>query len=510
MRHTTKLITLFIFLSVNVFSQKPSGTPEMLDKVLSGVVTVAVYETDVAMKPMGFRGSPSDIAYSKALDLSSSKSSGSGFIIQQNGKYYIITNAHVVQSASNTDGSIYVYTIGNKKYEAKIKGGDTFYDIAVLEFVLPPGSEISTLKFKTAEPRIGEPVFAIGNPLGDYPYTVTDGIISAKNRVRSGIGGIFGKFGFIQSTATVIWGNSGGPLVDANGDVAGINSQIAFAQSGNTSVWQPQINFALQADIAQRLINDILTNDGLIKRAYIGVEISRDVVDDSKAQYLLGYNNGPEVNPTPVISGFIPGSPAEAALGKYKGYTVLAVNNEEVKNIQDILGIFEKTAPGQSLTFKLSNGGLTATVKLTTQTAEASENANIGDYALSLWGCRPVTQEGGLTLNFFDRKIYSSYQKTATEDILNLGQKNNLTSDVLFNSEWLVVGAGLLAGQNSQIWTVKDVTDLGTALRLCGTNGVVDLVLFRKGTNPSDDNNYISKRFVLSGRDYVYKQTLWY
>ena len=473
---------------------------------MGGVVTVAIYEKDAAMKPMGFRGNSIDLAYSKALDLSGSKGSGSGFIIQFNSKYYIITNAHVVQDAASEEGSIYIYSVSYKKYEAKIVGGDTFYDIAVLEFVTPPGSEMVPLKFKTTEPQIGEQVYAIGNPLGDYPYSVTDGIISAKNRVR---GGLTGKFGFLQTTATIIWGNSGGPLVDENGDVAGINSQIAFAQTGNTSIWQPQINFALQADISQRLVNDILTNNGLIKRAYIGVEISKDLLDESKVQYLSNFSNE-MINLTPVISGVIPGSPAAAVLSIYKGYTVLSVNNEEVRNIQDILGVFEKTTPGQVLMFKLSKGTQTATVKITTQTAEATENASIGNYVLKLWGCRPQTMDRGLSLNFFDKGIYSAYRKTATESILNLGKKNYLSSDVLFNNDWLVVGAGILAAQNSQIWTVKDVTDMGTALRLCGTSGIVDLILFRNGANASDESNYISKRFILSGRDNVDKQTLWY
>jgi S1-C subfamily serine protease len=143
----------------------------------------------------------------------------------KNGTKYVITNAHVIENALDEEGSIYVYSINRTKYEVKVLGGDSFYDIAVLEFVDTPGPEITTVKFKTEEPRLGEPVYAIGNPLGEYPYSVTDGIISAKNRVR---GCYTGKFGFLQTTATVIWGNSSGPLVDAKGDVAGINSQISL------------------------------------------------------------------------------------------------------------------------------------------------------------------------------------------------------------------------------------------------------------------------------------------
>lgn len=503
------LITFLSIFSISTIAQKPATTPDMLDKVLSAVVSVAVYETDVAMKPLGFRGNASDLAYAKALDLSNSKGSGSGFIIQRNGTYYVITNAHVVQSAASKDGSIYIYTIGNKKYKARIKGGDTFYDLAVLEFITPPGSEITSLKFKTAEPRIGEQVYAIGNPLGDYPYTVTDGIISAKNRIRPGIGGVYGKLGFIQSTATVIWGNSGGPLVDVNGDVVGVNSQIAFAERGDNPVWQPQINFALQSDITQRLINDIFTNEGLIRRAFLGVEISKEEVDSEMTRKFNAYGNR-ETNPFPVISGIIPGSPSAAVLTQYVGFTVKAINTSEVKNIQDVLEAFEKITPGQPVNLRLEKNGQTVSVKINTRASEADENASIGTYAMNLWGCRANMIDGGLMLNFFDRKMYTDFQKSSTESLLNLGQKVNMNSDVLFSSEWMVVGAGYLGNNSSQIWTVKDIIDLGTTLRLCSTNGIVDLVLFRRGSNPNDENNYFRKRFILSGNNYINKQTLYY
>ncbi|MDX5320203.1 MAG: trypsin-like peptidase domain-containing protein, partial [Bacteroidota bacterium] len=243
--------------------------PDMLEKAISSVVTVAVYKTEDVKQALGYRGI-SDKAYEKVLDLSDSKSSGSGFVIERNGKKYVITNAHVIEHASTDADALYVYSIDRTKYQVKVVGGDSFYDLAVLEFITPPGKEIEVIDFRKEDARIGEQVYAIGNPLGEYPYTVTDGIISAKNRVR---GGITGKFGFLQSTATVIWGNSGGPLVDAQGKVLGINSQIAFAKRGGTQIWQPQINFALEAEISNRLINDILSNNGLVKRAWLGLEV---------------------------------------------------------------------------------------------------------------------------------------------------------------------------------------------------------------------------------------------
>ncbi len=497
---------LFTAKSQNVPAAKSSNATKMIDYALSGVVTVAVYQTDVAMKPMGFRGNSSEIAYTKVLDLTGAKGSGSGFVVKKNGKLYVVTNAHVVQEAADADGSIYVYSIGYKKYNARIVGGDSFYDIAVLEFIDQPGTEITSVKFRAAEVSVGEQVFAIGNPLGDYPYTVTDGIISAKNRVR---GGMTGKFGFLQSTATVIWGNSGGPLVDINGDVVGINSQIAFAERGKETIWQPQINFALEAKLSERLVNDIINNKGLIKRAYLGIEIARIKVD-SYYQNKYGNADREEIDPLPFISAVLPDGPSVAALSAYIGYTIKSINNESVRNVEEALGALEKLKPNDLVTFSLIKNGQAATVKVQSQTSNIATSTSISKYAVNRWGGRSFTENNMLSLNFVDKATYAGFQKQSTEYISNIGKKNQLTSDVLFTNEWIVVGAGLLSSNGNAVWKVNDDADLGSALRLSGLSGVIDLVLFRKGMDPSDENNYIVKRFMLSGRDYTYKQTLWY
>lgn len=496
---------LLAVLVVSTARAQNSPAVKMIDYALSAVVTVAVYETDVAMKPMGFRGNANQLAYSKALDLTGAKGSGSGFVVKKNDKLYVVTNAHVVQDAAETDGSIYIYSIGYKKYNTKIVGGDSFYDIAVLEFTDEPGPEITSIKFRTSEVNVGEPVFAIGNPLGDYPYTVTDGIISAKNRVR---GGLTGKFGFLQSTATVIWGNSGGPLVDINGDVVGINSQIAFAERGKESIWQPQINFALEAGLSDRLVNDILNNNGLIKRSYLGVEIARDKVDSYYQQ--SGGSDKETVNQLPYLSAVLPGGPAAGILSGYVGAVIQAINGEAVRNVEEALGILEKTAPGDEVSFTLLAKGRQATVKVKAETCNEYNTAAISKYAVSKWGCRSAIEKNQLSLNFVDRASYAGFQKRSTEAISNLGKDNHLTSDVLFNNDWIVVAAGIMTSNGSSVWKIKDDADLGAALRLSGLTGVVDLVLFKKGSNPGGENNYIQKRFLLSGLDNTYKQTLWY
>ncbi len=503
-----KSLSTFILAVTCMFTAFAQSSPavKMVDYALSAVVTVAIYQTDVAMKPMGFRGNSNAMAYSKALDLTGAKSSGSGFVIKKNDKMYVVTNAHVVQDASETDGSIYIYSIGYKKYNMKIVGGDSFYDIAVLEFIDQPGAEITSIKFRTAEVNVGESVFAIGNPLGDYPYSVTDGIISAKNRVR---GGLTGKFGFLQSTATVIWGNSGGPLVDIAGDVVGINSQIAFAQQGNTSIWQPQINFALEAGLSERLVNDIINNNGLVKRAYLGIEIARLKLD-SYYEQKYGNSDKEEIDPLPFISGVLPDGPAAKSLSAYVGYTITAINNETVRNVEEALGALEKTKPNDEITFNLIKNGQTATVKLRAQTSNSTTSTTIGKYAVSRWGGKSSSENNMLSLNFVDKNTYTSFKNKSTESISVIGNKTALGQDVLFRNEWVVVAAGLVSTNGNAIWKVTDDADLGTALRLTGLTGVIDLVLFAKGTNANDQNNYIVKRFILSGRDNTFKQTLWY
>ena len=105
-----KSISTFILAVTCMFTAFSQSSPavKMVDYALSAVVTVAIYQTDVAMKPMGFRGNSNAMAYSKALDLTGAKSSGSGFVIKKNDKLYVVTNAHVVQDAAETDGSIYI------------------------------------------------------------------------------------------------------------------------------------------------------------------------------------------------------------------------------------------------------------------------------------------------------------------------------------------------------------------------------------------------------------------
>jgi S1-C subfamily serine protease len=477
------IITIIAFaLVVNVFAQTYS---DMLERALSSVVTVAVYKTEVTKKVLGFRGD-ADVAYDNSLDLSNSKSSGSGFIIERNGKKYVITNAHVVEEASSEMGSIYVFTINRNKYEVRILGGDSFYDIAVLEFVETPGTEISTLKIRTTDVRIGEQVFAIGNPLGEYPYTVSDGIISAKNRFR---GGTTGKFGFLQTTATVIWGNSGGPLIDAKGDVVGINSQIAFATRGDMSIWQPQINFALESNLSNRLINDILQNDGRVKRAYLGIEVSQSsgLEYDSKSHAQVWQLR----DELPVISKVFTESPSTTILADKLGFAITKVNGHEIRNLEEVLGEFEKLKPGENVKLTLSRGTSVQDVIIKAQELNAQ---GLDKLARSLIETNP-----SITLASEDDLVSIRLKEAYTAKNQNMG----VSSAALY----YVLTCGLHEGDYSSLWRIEKLSDLGAAFRLTGLYGFYDIFVINSNNT---DGQPEKLRINLSGDDYVRKSTLWY
>ncbi len=501
-----KFLCLLLFIQT-VFTPKGVAQPNtsasgILEDALSAVVTVGVFETDFAKKSLGFRGAPSDMAYAKMLDLTGAAGSGSGFLVKYNNKTLIITNAHVIEQAADKEGSIYVYTISRSKYKAKVLGGDSFYDIAVLEFIDQPGNEVSFLQIREAPARIGEPVYAIGNPLGEYPYSVSEGIISAKNRVR---GGLTGKFGFLQTTATVIWGNSGGPLVDAMGKVLGVNSQIAFATQGTTSIWQPQINFALESSITQRLIHDVVTNNGMITRSYLGLELSQ-----KKLPYAPGtreyayYSKQFGIDSFPVIHKIIEGSPA-AALLPYTGYSVIAIDADEVRNLEEALGKFEETKPGQKIIFTVRKNGQTSRVPVYTKTLSRSGSASLGTLFLKLSNAVYTQEEQVVSLQFNNGEEKGSGLAFGAS---KSSPKNN--EEVLAKGQWQVLGIGLLAEGNESMWRVTDISDVGTAARLSGMTGIIDIALFKKGSDPEASDNYKMKRVMISGNSNVLQQTLWY
>lgn len=459
-------------------------TSDMLEKTISGVVTVAVYKTEVNNRIYGFRGDVSipEKAYQRALELGGYEGMGSGFLYEYKGKRYVITNAHVIDMASKEDSSVFVYTFDRAKHLAKVIGADSFYDIAVLEFVKQPAPEYAALKFKIEPSRIGEPVYAIGNPLGELPYSVSDGIISAKNRIRNSYKG---KFGFLQTTATLIWGNSGGPLVDINGQVAGINSQIEIANTGDI---QPQINYALEASISQRLIHEIIDNSGRVIRCYLGLELSQTESEEV-------YNPVKKVT----LSGVIEGSPGYLALKPHVDALITHLNNEKVESIEHALGLFESIKPGTSVEFTLFSKGKTSKVKVLAGELKTIELEAIASHVLQ--------QSEFIQFDPNAAQVILTYEPNT---VFEIGENKKVTKPAKSKQEtYQVLAAGVMGDEDdaSDMYKVVALYELGGAIKLSSLSGLLDFSVTKKGDPEERVKTY---RYYFSGDENIKKLVLYY
>jgi S1-C subfamily serine protease len=476
--------SLLIFTGSRVLSQTGSSVPAMLERVLPAVVTVGVSEVQTAKRAFGYGGNASDAAYQRVLDLTGVKSSGSGFIIERSGRKYIVTNAHVVEEAGG-ERSIAVYSINQTKYPVRVIGGDSFYDLALLEFTeRQPGAEFSVLEFASGEPRLGDQVFAVGNPLGEFPYTVTQGIIGAKNRA---FGGLTAKFGYLQSTATVIWGNSGGPLVNSEGNVVGVNSRIEIRKIGEQNYVQPQLNFALETKIARRIVDDILANNGRVRRSYLGVEICQRFRVDGQGQET-------KLDQGPVISALIPGGPASRTLEGKAGARILQINGVAVRNVEEALGALEEVLPGNDVQFDLEKSGTRERVTVRTEEMTSQVLGSLAKAVIQRHGQTEVVEgEGRVALRGGSREEVRPGQQPRDERLNVRGQsyeyekqsrqfrKSNQASGGTVN----VAAAGVVVNENeANVWRVRTLSDLGVAIRLSALAGVIDLVTdMPEGTN---------------------------
>lgn len=265
---------------------------------------------------------------------------GSGVIVSTDG--YILTNHHVVDGADE----VKVEMNDRRVMDAKVVGSDQPSDLAVLKVnatnlpVLPLGN--------SDQVRVGDLALAIGNPLG-IGQTVTSGIISAKNRA-TGLGD--GSFAdFIQTDAPINRGNSGGALVNTNGELIGINSQILSPSGGSIG-----IGFAIPSNMAKGVMEQ-LVKGGKVRRGQLGVQI-QDVTSDIAASLDLKEIRGV------IIGAVTPGSAGERA-GLKQGDVITALNNAPVNDVNGLRNRVASTAPGTDVTLTIIRDGREQQLKAT-------------------------------------------------------------------------------------------------------------------------------------------------
>ncbi len=250
---------------------------------------------------------------------------GSGFIVDRTG--YILTNYHVVEDAAK----VTVRLQNKEEYVAKIVGADKLTDLAVLK--IDAGKDLPFLKLGDSDSiRIGDWVLAIGSPFG-LAQTVTAGIISQTNR-ETPFATSFQKF--IQTDAAINRGNSGGPLVNMNGEVIGVNSQIATSTGDYNG-----IGFALPANETAYVYQQILQN-GKVKRGYLGVYLD-SVKKEFAEVYGLTEPRGAIITEVSNPEG------AAAKAGLQKNDIIVAVDNQPIENAQDLIGKVASITPGKDV-----------------------------------------------------------------------------------------------------------------------------------------------------------------
>ncbi|NMH89469.1 trypsin-like peptidase domain-containing protein [Flavivirga algicola] len=252
---------------------------------------------------------------------------GSGVIITPDG--YIITNNHVI----NNSQELSVTLNNNKTYEAKIIGSDPKTDIALLK--IEADEELPVVTFGNSdEAKIGEWVLAVGNPF-NLTSTVTAGIISAKSRDLSGVS----SQSFIQTDAAVNPGNSGGALVNTNGELIGINTAIS-SQTGSYIGY----SFAVPSNIARKVVEDIMEY-GNVQNGVLGIKagtFNSRVAQEEGLNYTEGV----------YVSEVIKNSGAEKA-GIKKGDIIKKLDNIEVSKFEDLSGYIKTKRPNDIINVEI-------------------------------------------------------------------------------------------------------------------------------------------------------------
>jgi putative serine protease PepD len=266
---------------------------------------------------------------------------GSGVVIDTEGR--ILTNHHVVGDA--VDGGLQVGLADGRLLEATLVGTDPTRDLAVIQLLDPPADLAPAVLGDSEALAVGEPVMAVGNPLG-LDSTVTTGIVSALDRpVTTGDGRDAAVVtNAIQIDAAINPGNSGGPLFDAQGRVVGINSSIASLPTPSGSAGSIGLGFAIPSALAERVARELVA-DGTASHAFLGVALS-----DGTAEVDGSARRGA------VVEEVTPGTPAAQA-GLRPGDVVVAIDGDPVGGAESLTAFVRERSVGDEVALTVARSG---------------------------------------------------------------------------------------------------------------------------------------------------------
>ena len=294
--------------------------------------------------------------------------SGSGVIIRPDG--YIVTNNHVVESASKVE----VTLNNNKTYEATVIGTDPATDVALIKI---DAEGLPSIEFADSDQlRLGEWVLAIGSPLGEeLRSTITAGIVSAKGRSMPNYDGKFKIESFIQTDAAVNPGNSGGALVNKAGKLVGINTAIVSTTGSYTGY-----SFAVPSNIVSRIVGDLI-DFGSVKRVMLGVTIS-PITDEIAKELKLSSQLGVYVNEV------TKGGAADKA-GIKKGDVIVSLDGNDTPSVASLQERVNSFHPGDTAKAVIIRDGKRQEIDILFQAqeernGEVAEDGSVAFYGASL------------------------------------------------------------------------------------------------------------------------------
>ncbi|MFN7500047.1 MAG: HhoA/HhoB/HtrA family serine endopeptidase [Dolichospermum sp.] len=269
------------------------------------------------------------------------RGSGSGFIINSSGQ--ILTNSHVVDGAD----SVTVTLKDGRTFKGKVLGEDAVTDVAVIQIDANKLPTLALGKSDTLQP--GEAVIAIGNPLG-LNNTVTSGIISATDRSSSDIGASDKRVDYLQTDAAINPGNSGGPLLNARGEVIGMNTAIIQGAQG--------LGFAIPINTVQKIAEELITK-GRVDHPYLGIQMVTLTPEvKEKITTRFGDRINLAANQGILLVRIVPNSPAAIA-GLRPGDVIKSINNQPVLKVDEVQKLVENSKIGIPLQVQVERNGRT-------------------------------------------------------------------------------------------------------------------------------------------------------
>ncbi|WP_050611360.1 S1C family serine protease [Ligilactobacillus agilis] len=358
-------------VKVNVSTQATKA----FNKIKRAVATVEAYQkSDNSIDSIfGFSSGSSEET--------TSESEGSGVIYKKNGNTaYVVTNNHVISGAD----SFYVMLYSGKRVKATVVGKDSVSDLAVLKIDAKNVEQTATFG-NSDNIQVGETALAIGSPMGsEYATSLTQGIISAKKRtldITNSSGVTTGSTTVIQTDAAINSGNSGGPLVNLDGQVIGINSmKLSSNSSSSENASVEGMGFAIPSNEVVKIINQLVTK-GKVSRPALGISgIDLDYVSDSAKSDTLKLPDG--VDSGVVVMKTDSDSPLKDVLSKYD--VIVSLGGKKVTGISSLKTALYTHKVGDSVTIKYYHDGQLKSQKVTlsleasesTTTATSSESEN--------------------------------------------------------------------------------------------------------------------------------------